>query len=51
MTRVNEQRETCSCRVCKSDLAYIVPCDFEDTIDFEIIYTDEEIQQLQEELE
>lgn len=26
MIRVNEKIETCPCPVCRSDLAYIVPC-------------------------
>lgn len=26
MTRVDEKRETCPCQVCRSDLAYILPC-------------------------
>lgn len=30
MTRVDEKIETCSCRVCRSDLAYIAPCQTEE---------------------
>lgn len=26
MTRVDEKIETCPCQVCRSDLAYIIPC-------------------------
>jgi hypothetical protein len=37
MTRYDEQKETCSCQVCRSDLAYVLPCDYRDAIEFEII--------------
>lgn len=37
MTRVDTKIETCLCQVCRSDLAYVAPCDFRDAIEFEII--------------
>jgi hypothetical protein len=33
MTRVDDKIETCPCRVCRSDLAYIVPCLTKETAD------------------
>ena len=46
MTRYDEKKETCPCQVCRSDLAYIALCDYEDAIDFEIVYTPEDVEQL-----
>jgi hypothetical protein len=37
MTRVDTKIETCPCQVCRSDLAYVIPCDYRDAIEFEII--------------
>lgn len=37
MTRYDEKKETCLCRTCRSDLAYVLPCDFRDVIEFEVI--------------
>jgi hypothetical protein len=47
MTTLDQKRETCPCRVCRSDLAYLVPCDFDNAIEFEVIYTDDELQQME----
>lgn len=51
MTKVDTKKETCSCQVCRSDLAYVAPCDFEDALEFEIVFTDDELRQLQRETE
>jgi hypothetical protein len=37
MTQLTPQKEICQCRVCRSDLAYVLPCDLRDAIEFEII--------------
>jgi hypothetical protein len=37
MTKIDQQKETCPCRTCRSDLAYILPCDYRDVIEFEVI--------------
>lgn len=37
MTRADAKIETCLCQVCRSDLAYVAPCDYRDAIEFEII--------------
>lgn len=37
MTRIDQKKETCPCRTCRSDLAYVAPCDYRDVIEFEII--------------
>jgi hypothetical protein len=42
--------EPCKCRVCRSDLVNIVPCEFKDAIDFTVEYTKEEISEIQKEL-
>jgi hypothetical protein len=34
---LSPQRETCKCRACRSDMAYIVPCEYENTIEFTLI--------------
>lgn len=40
MTKIDQQKEICPCRTCRSDLAYVLPCDYRDVIEFEIINPD-----------
>ena len=38
--------EPCRCRVCRSDLVNIVPCELQDAIEFTVQYSAEDIEQI-----
>jgi hypothetical protein len=45
------QKEPCHCRVCRSDLCNIVPCELQDAIEFTVQYSAEEIEQIKKGME